>query len=167
MSRVSSETIQKIKDFFDTLPSDVKGKCSLCNETLTHIVKQAEVATGAGTATVARVLADEINDGVAPGDVVSGDQLRDRVRQRSGEKKRLSGAIPQINNDNGELINGSLPKPGTMAYLSYSSQQYATMAESQIDRIAVLEGDPLKVDALERVLRYVQKKLEEVKNAER
>ena len=80
MPRVSEQTIEKLNEFFDTLPAEAKSKCALCNETLTHIVKMAEVETGAGTATVTRVLSDKINDGAAAGDRVSGSQLRQRVR---------------------------------------------------------------------------------------
>jgi len=61
MSRVTQETLNKLHAFLDSLDPEVKGKCALCNETLTHIVKMAEVQTGAGTATVARKLADDIN----------------------------------------------------------------------------------------------------------
>lgn len=57
------------------------------SDTLTHWVKQAEVASGAGTATVMRVLAEKINENAAPGDVVSGKQLRDRVQYNEGKVK--------------------------------------------------------------------------------
>lgn len=96
MARVSKETIKKLNEFFDTLPTDARNKCALCNETLTHIVKLAEAQTGAPTATVTRELASRVNDGAAPGDVVSGERLRDRVRVNSGEK--VSGTESQINN---------------------------------------------------------------------
>lgn len=50
MPRPSSEQLKRLQAFFDTLPAEQKGKCALCNETLVHIVKQAEVEVGVGTA---------------------------------------------------------------------------------------------------------------------
>ena len=79
MSRVAKDVLKKLADFLDNLPGDVRSKCSLCNETLTHIVKQAEAQTGAPTATVAREIAARHNEGAATGDVVSGESLRSRV----------------------------------------------------------------------------------------
>lgn len=84
MGRVSSETIDKINAFFLSLPDEAKSKCALCNETLTHIVKQAEVQTGAGTATVVKVLADHINENAAPADKMSDGALRQRVLLNDG-----------------------------------------------------------------------------------
>ena len=83
MARVSNVTICKLQDFINSLPAEVKAKCSLCNETLTHVIKSAEVQTGAGTATVAKSLADEINQNSLPADRVTGKQLQDRTRRRS------------------------------------------------------------------------------------
>jgi hypothetical protein len=98
MSRVTQETLNKLHAFFDSLDPEVKGKCALCNETLTHIVKLAEVQTGAGTATVTRELAARVNEGAAQGDVVSGDELRGRVRAKElGRGRSLSGHCDQIN----------------------------------------------------------------------
>lgn len=67
----------------------VRIKCALCSETLTHVVKKVEVETGAGTATVTRVLADRLNDGAAPGDVVYGENLRGRARDKEGTKRTI------------------------------------------------------------------------------
>jgi len=96
MSRVTQETLNKLHAFLDSLDPEVKGKCALCNETLTHIVKMAEVQTGAGTATVTRELAARVNEGAAPGDVVSGEKLRLKVRQK-GDDRNLKGHNDQIN----------------------------------------------------------------------
>ena len=87
MSRPTSEQLQLLKAFFDTLPSEAKSKCSLCNTTLTHIVKQAEAETGVGTATVARILAEKVNETALPADRVTEGQIRDRVRRSAGEKE--------------------------------------------------------------------------------
>ena len=94
MPRVSSEQLKRLQAFFDTLPAEQKGKCALCNETLVHIVKQAEAETGVGTATAARVLAEKVNEAALPADRVTGGQLRDRVRRSAGEKE--SGRTAQI-----------------------------------------------------------------------
>ena len=86
MGKVSAKTIQNVSKFFDSLPEEVKDKCALCNETLVHIVKTAEARTGAGTATVTRMLSERINANAVPADIVSGSQLRDRVRMKEGKK---------------------------------------------------------------------------------
>jgi len=88
MGRVTTETIQNVSKFFDSLPEEAKNKCALCNETLVHIVKTAEARTGAGTATVTRMLSERINENAAPADVVSSEQLRGRVRVKEGSLKR-------------------------------------------------------------------------------
>ena len=67
MPRVSQDTIKKLNAFIDSLPEAARSKCALCSETLTHITKMAEVETGAGTATVTRVLANRINKDVSEG----------------------------------------------------------------------------------------------------
>jgi ribosomal protein L44E len=84
MASVSKEALDRLNYFFEALPKEVRNKCALCNETLTHIVKTAEVETGAGTATVTRELAKRINEGAAPGDQVSGGALRHRVQRAEG-----------------------------------------------------------------------------------
>ena len=81
------DTLAKIRDFFDGLTGEAKSKCALCNETLTHIVKMAEVETGAGTATVTKVLAEQLNEGAAEGDKVNGNALRVRVQHHEGKTK--------------------------------------------------------------------------------
>jgi hypothetical protein len=89
------DTLAKIRDFFDGLTGEAKSKCALCNETLTHIVKMAEVETGAGTATVTKVLAEKINEGAVEGDKVSGNALRVRVQYAEGKKSAQSEHISQ------------------------------------------------------------------------
>ena len=84
MPRVSQETLDKLKVFIDSLPDEARNKCALCNETLTHIVKRAEVETGAGTATVTRELANRINETSAPGDRVSDQALKQKVMRHEG-----------------------------------------------------------------------------------
>ena len=94
MARPTSEQLRLLQAYFDTLSTDQKGKCALCNETLVHIVKQAEAETGVGTATAARVLAEKVNETALPADRVTAGQLRDRVRRSAGEKE--SGRTAQI-----------------------------------------------------------------------
>ena len=84
MPRVSAETIEKLNEFFKTLPQEAQSKCALCNETLTHIVKTAEAQTGAGTATVTRELAERINEGAVEGDKVSSGALKQKVMRHEG-----------------------------------------------------------------------------------
>ncbi len=84
MSRVSEDTISKLNAFLESLPEEAKSKCVLCNEALTHLVKLAEVQTGAGTATVTKALSEKINENAKHGDYVSGDQLRGRVQRAEG-----------------------------------------------------------------------------------
>ena len=95
MGRVSNTVLSKLCDFLDSLPGEVKGKCTLCNETLTHIVKQAEARTGAATATVTTEIAKRHNETAAPQDIVSGEALRNRVRQKEGDRNK-SGHSDQI-----------------------------------------------------------------------
>ena len=99
MARVSQETIEKLNAFIDSLPEEAKNKCALCNETLTHIVKQAEAQTGAGTATVTKVLSEKLNDGAADGDRVSGSALQDRVRTaENGRRTSKNDKMAQCQN---------------------------------------------------------------------
>lgn len=94
MARITQERLQKLKTFMDSLPEEARSKCSICTTTLTHIVKQAEAETGVGTATVARALAEKVNETALPADRVTEGQLRDRVRRSAGEKE--SGRTAQI-----------------------------------------------------------------------
>ena len=125
MGRVSQEQIDKLTAFLKTLPAEAKGKCALCNETLTHIVKQAEVQTGAGTATVTRVLADDINENAAPQDRVTPEQLRGRVQ-------RNDGTICTDHADNQK------PEEPTQATQAFHLAEIAINQLSRIDRNDIL-----------------------------
>lgn len=85
----SKESLQKLSAWIESLPEEAKGKCSMCNETLTHLVKQAEAQTGAPMTTVCRALADKVNKDAAPQDKVTPRALRDRVLQKTGEKRLI------------------------------------------------------------------------------
>jgi hypothetical protein len=80
------ETLERLNAFMDSLPVEARKKCAMCNDTLVHIIKQAEVEVGVGTATAARILAERVNEGAAPQDIVSANALRERVRYHSGNK---------------------------------------------------------------------------------
>jgi len=87
VGRVRQETQIKVMEQLEALPEDARSKCALCRETLTHVVKKAEAATGAGTATVTRILAELINETAAPADRVTGKSLQDKVRYYEGKDK--------------------------------------------------------------------------------
>lgn len=150
MGRVSKETIKKLNAFIESLPEEARSKCALCNETLTHIVKQAEAQTGAGTATVTKALSDKLNDGAAPGDRVSGEALQDRVRtaeqgRRPSKKEKM--ALCQ---------NNQTKPPETQCKTSWA-MDFAAVAISQLKRIE--KNDPMRIEALNRVKVWVQKEL--------
>lgn len=161
MARVSQETIEKLNAFIDSLPTDARNKCALCNETLIHLVKTAEVRTGAGTATVTKALADKINETAAPGDRVSGEKLQDRVRYNEGLKMGNSQDNPT------QPTKDEHPDPETKPMAGGGGQkalkkppvfsqaiQLASLAISQLERIR--HDDPKKIEALNRVLSWVE-----------
>lgn len=102
MGRIKPETIGLINEMFDqfegVLGKDALSKCSICRETLTHIVVKTEVETGAPRSTVTRELAGRINEGAAPLDRVNGNQLRQRVIGQTTDKN-LSVRSEQIGNN--------------------------------------------------------------------
>jgi hypothetical protein len=87
MSRVSAETRETLDRWLDEQPKELREKCKLCRETLTDLVKRAEVATGAGTATVCQVLAEKVSKDTPPADQVSAESLEKRVRRNEGKVK--------------------------------------------------------------------------------
>ena len=86
MARVSDRTKALIRNELSQMPAEALAKCSLCRETLTHIVKRIEAKAGAGTATVTKMLADIINKDALPQDQVTPEALTQRVRQKEGLK---------------------------------------------------------------------------------
>jgi hypothetical protein len=97
--RVSKESLEKLNAFIDSLPVEARNKCALCNETLVHLVKTAEVESGAGTATVTRALADRINEDAAPADRVKPENLRRRVRYQEDDIRTNCPNNPQPQHD--------------------------------------------------------------------
>ena len=91
MSRVSQKIIERLCQFLDSLPAEARNKCSLCNETLYHIVKQAKAHTAAPEGTICRAIADRHNETALPNDRVSANALRQRGLQYEGAKKRPDG----------------------------------------------------------------------------
>jgi hypothetical protein len=135
MARPTSEQLQRLQDFLDSLPSEARNKCSLCNTTLTHIVKMAEAEVGVGTATVTRVLAEKVNETALPADRVTEGQLRDRVRRSAGEKE--SGRTAQIELTGNPAIDAKL-------ILENSNAEYAQVF---MVMTAYLLGKPIPLNA--------------------
>lgn len=103
MPRVSTETIEKLTEYIDSLSEDTRNKCALCNTTLTHLVKTAEAKTGAGTLTVTRALADKINETAAPQDKVNAEALRSRVLWEDGTNKKSLICRESTNKSDSEI----------------------------------------------------------------
>ena len=145
MPRVSEETLGKLQAFIDSLPAEARSKCALCNETLTHIVKRAEVETGAGTATVARVIADKLNEDAALQDRVSEGALRQRVLNSEG-------AIRRNPTNNSEPKGGEVePERGRYEV----AMKYARMAVLTLENIQ--DSHPDKADAIAYVQDWINK----------
>lgn len=153
MGRVSQETLGKLNAFIASLPVEAKKKCALCNETLTHIVKQAEAQTGAGTRTVCRVLAESHNDGAAPMDVVSGAKLDDRVRTKEKGRRVAAGEVISAQCQNN-------PPPSPNEGQAFGAMQYAIMALNHLDKIK--DNDLEAESALLRVMKWVNERLEKM-----
>lgn len=173
MPRVSPKTMEKLNEFFDTLPTEARNKCALCNETLTHIVKSAEAQTGAPTATVTRELANRVNDGAAPGDVVSEGQLRGRVQRSEGIICTDHADKAEPNPKECPICKSVYPgghktcpngcektvaekKPGNKIQppvMATEAMPIAIMAISQLERIR--SDDPDKYKAFDRVTEWI------------
>jgi len=169
MGRVSQETTEKLKAFVESLPAgDAKKKCAVCNEALTHIVKQAEAQTGAPTLTVCRAIADEINDGAAPADVVTGEQLQDRVRNKTTDRNLSwrnakindleKPAQVTVNRETGEVyVDGKksgLPPEYTTALF------FAKTAVNHLKSIAA--DDPQRIEALDWVIDWCEQQKQQL-----
>lgn len=164
MPRVKDETVEKLINWIESLPSEMKDKCALCNETLTHIVKKAEAETGAGTATVTKALADNINATAAPGDQINPEALHSRVRRHEGSimSNRHNKTAEPDKITEPEIVNdppGTAPtatsdnSPKPRSDLQESIIQIAgdlNILRSKIEKInqskeSLIEGDPLKI----------------------
>lgn len=165
MPRVSQETMEKLNDFLNSLPAEARSKCALCNETLTHIVKRAEAETGAPTATVTKALANRVNDGAAPGDVVSGKKLQDKVRYHSGADKVGNSEDKPIPKSKECPICGSV-YPGDNEHCPNKCEKAAAEKPEVLDARhfcfqavgklhSIPQDDTSKVPELLRVLDYI------------
>jgi len=111
-----------------------KKKCALCNETLVHIVKQAEAQTGAGTATA---------------DMLSGEVLQGRVRYKEGKSKmgnsHNSKQPAELNNQTWEPgfdMCFNTNKNSKQSVASFSGAEYFTsLAISQLERIQTYDPE--------------------------
>ena len=90
-----SEAARQIAEETERNPETVRRRIYEGGE----LCKDAQLSELAGTATVARVLSEKINENAAPGDRVSGGQLRDRVRYHEGDVKWENSP----NNDNSQF----------------------------------------------------------------
>lgn len=179
MGMVSQETIAKLNAFIDSLPEEARSKCALCNETLTHIVKQAEAQTGAPTLTVCRTIADDINKVAAPADMVTAEQLRGKVRVKElGRERTVSGHSDQIsqkeehkpadldrktevvvNRETGEVaVDGKksgLPPEYTNAFF------FAKVAVSHLESIPA--DDPKRFEALDWIIGWCEQRKQQLR----
>ena len=149
MPRVSEETINKLQEFIDSLPDYARNKCALCNETLTHIVKQAEAQTGAGTATVTRELAARIDEGAAPGGRPDGNRLRNRVQYSENIICGNSADKPEQKEVAPEKENYSI------------AMKYAKMAE--MDLKGIHSGHHDWEEALDYIIKWSQNRKNELR----
>ena len=81
MPRVSQKTLGKLNDYLNTISADTQSKCTLCRDTLTHVVNSAAAKTGAPVSTITSALAERVNNGASQWDLVTGQQLRRRVQR--------------------------------------------------------------------------------------
>jgi hypothetical protein len=153
MARVSKESIERLNAFIDSLPAEARNKCALCNETLVHLVKTAEVETGAGTATVTRHLADRINEDAAPGDRVKPENLRRRIRYQEDDIRTNCPNKPQPQHD--PPVRKEQKEEQQQCTEAY---QFETIAISQLRRIR--KDDPDRVGALVRVKKWIENQLQ-------
>jgi hypothetical protein len=149
MPRVSKESLERLSAFIDSLPPETRNKCALCNETLVHLVKTAEVESGAGTATVTRTLADRINKDATPGDRVSDGALMQRVRRADGSIMTDRQNNPQPENDQ-PVRKEDEPEP----IKSEVAMKYARMAV--MDLKCIEDDHPDRNEAFEYVLEWVK-----------
>lgn len=181
MARPTKDQLEKLEAFIDSLPAEARSKCALCNETLVHIVKQAEAQTGAGTSTVTRALSKKVNEGAAPEDRVSGEALRQKVIGKTTDKN-LSVRNEQIKN---KPEPKPAPKPSPASAPTHwtckacgksypmdidecqcsdkkeekpsawsDANNFADVAISQLSRIQ--KEDPKRVEALNRVKSWIE-----------
>ena len=138
--KVTRNTLNKLQSFIDSLPEEAKSKCSVCNETLVHLVGSAMAKTGAPQSTVCRCLADDINKTAAPLDKVDGKKLRKKVdyhtkskkikkvicRKRANEPVKLIKAIPDT--DIGKAI-GYIKQAQSLLNQSKTAPGYKTIED--------------------------------------
>jgi len=151
MPRVSQETLDKLKVFIDSLPDEARDKCALCNETLTHLVKTAEVETGAGTATVTRELANKINETAAPGDRVGDEALKKRVQRSEGV---IRTKRPDTHQPKEKAPDGPELKKGGDFHTDDFAMRFAKMAVAQLASIE--RGHPDRKQAFDYVVKWIE-----------
>lgn len=88
--------VEKLSPFIGSFPEDARSKCTLSTKTLTHIDKKAEVQTG--TETVTRVLAEKVNGGVVPADVVIGTSFSGYLIEEATASAEFENAYQEMTN---------------------------------------------------------------------
>lgn len=167
MGRVSQDTIDKINAFLDMLPDEATSKCTLCTETLTHIVKQAEAQIGAGTATVTRMIAERHNETAAPLDRVTGTALQFRVRNNEGKTKiadRNNSGQPYERKETPCSYGSTERREKRYVFdneaIVGTARYFLLIAIGNMDRIML--DDPGLIDALHEMIEWCENKLEKV-----
>ncbi len=87
MARVKKEILEAIEKYLDNLDVGIEGKCTLCNETLTHITNQCSVQTGAPKNTISTIITKRFNSSALPADKLGNSALRNRLQQNEGIKR--------------------------------------------------------------------------------
>lgn len=87
MARVKKEILDKIEKYLDELDNTIEGKCTLCNETLTHVTNQCSAQTGAPKNTITTIITKRFNASALPADKLGKAALRDRVKRNEGIKE--------------------------------------------------------------------------------
>jgi hypothetical protein len=174
MSRIPQETIDKLNAFLDMIPSDVRGKCTMCTETLTHWVKKAEVETGAGTSTVTKAFAARHNENAAPMDRVTPEQLRGRVIYHEGKSKCGNSTDKQSAEKEGKLAPPPKEEMGTDVptppkkekkyvfdndAIAGTAMYFLAIALGNMNRI--MDDDPDRTRAFQEMIEWCQQQIGE------
>jgi hypothetical protein len=136
MGRVSKENIKKIMEFIDLLPEEQVSKCSICRETLTHIVTSVQAKTGVGISTISKTLADKVNETAAPQDIVTPRAFEGRVRRNNGS----SPIPPKRGNRNEDETQCEQIEPNTPAIDHHNLTPDKVMSDITSGREKIVDG---------------------------
>lgn len=85
--RVKNDVVEDVRRLIDMLPAEIKTKCSICNETMTHYLTQVQVQANAPLGTVCREYTKAVNEMLPEHEKLSESAAMNRVRLTSGAKK--------------------------------------------------------------------------------